>query len=81
MFRYSAVGKVIDDADTSILSNITKVKMYKFITPTLNSGLKYTLSFNNALYNPHSGHNASGGGIISSTGFKINNDSSQMNIF
>ena len=50
--------------------------MYKFITPTLNSGLKYTLSFNNAFYNPHSGHNASGGGIVSSTGFKINDDSS-----
>ena len=45
------------NADTSILSNITKVKMYKFITPTLNSALKYTLSFNNAFYNPHSGHN------------------------
>jgi hypothetical protein len=74
MFRYSAVGKVIDNADTSILSNITKIKMYKNITPTLNSGLKYTLSFNNALYNPHSGHNASGGGIISSTGFKIFGD-------
>ena len=38
--------------------------------------MKYTLSFNNALYNPHSGHNASAGGIISSTGFKINDDSS-----
>ena len=48
--------------------------MYKNITPTLNSGLKYILSFNNALYNPHSGHNASGGGIISSTGFKIFGD-------
>ena len=76
VFRYSTVGKTIDDADTSILSNITKVKMYKHITPTLNSGLKYTLSFNNAFYNPHSGHNATGGGIISSTGFKINDDSS-----
>ena len=76
MFRYSAVGKTIDDADTSILSNITKVKMYKYITPTLSSGLKYTLSFNNAFYNPHSGHNSSAGGIVSSTGFKINNDSS-----
>ena len=76
MFRYSAVGKTIDEADTSILSNITKIKMYKYITPTLSSGLKYTLSFNNAFYNPHSGHNASAGGIISSTGFKINNDSS-----
>jgi len=76
MFRYSAVGKVIDDSDTSILSNITKIKMYKNITPTLSSGLKYTLSFNNAFYNPHTEHNKSGGGIVSSTGFKINDDSS-----
>ena len=76
MFRYSALTKVIDESDTSILSNITKVKMYKFITPTLNSGLKYTLSFNNAFFNPHSGHNSAAGGIISSTGFKINNDNS-----
>jgi hypothetical protein len=74
MFRYSAVTKTIDDSDVSILSNITKVKMYKFITPTLNNGIKYTLSFNNAFYNPHSGHNSSGGGIVSSTGFKISGD-------
>jgi len=76
MFRYSAVGQVIDGAESSILSNITRVKMYKNITPTLNSGLKYTLSFNNAFFNPHSGHNTTGGGIVSSTGFKINDDSS-----
>ena len=76
MFRYSAVGQVIDGADTSILSNITKVKLYKNITPTLNSGLKYTLSFNNAFFNPHSGHNSAAGGIVTSTGFKINNDNS-----
>ena len=50
--------------------------MYKFITPTLSSALKYTISFNNAFYNPHSGHNSTGGGVVSSTGFKINNDSS-----
>jgi hypothetical protein len=76
MFRYSAVTKSIDNAESSILSNITKVKMYKNITPTLNSGLKYTLSFNNAFYNPHSGHNSGAGGVVSSTGFKINNDNS-----
>ena len=34
------------------------------------------MSFNNAFYNPHTEHNKSGGGIISSTGFKINNDDS-----
>ena len=76
MFRYSQILEDINNADTSILSNITTVKMYKLITPTLSSALKYTLSFNNALYNPHSGHNMTGGGIISSTGFKINDDDS-----
>ena len=50
--------------------------MYKFITPTLSEALKYTLSYNNAFYNPHSGHNSSAGGVVSSTGFKINNDDS-----
>jgi len=76
MYRHSALSTLIDNTDSSILSNITTVRMYKFITPTLNEGLKYTLSFNNAFFNPHSGHNASAGGIISSTGFKINNDNS-----
>jgi len=76
MFRYSKLTEAVNAADTSILSNITTVKMYKYFTPTLNSGLKYTLNYNNALYNPHSGHNMSGGGIVSSTGFKINDDDS-----
>ena len=76
MFRYSKLTEAVNDADTSILSNITTVKMYKYITPTLSSALKYTLSFNNALYNPHSGHNSTAGGIVSSTGFKINDDDS-----
>ena len=74
MFRYSQVLQDINEADTSILSNITTVKMYKYVTPTLSSALKYTVSFNNALYNPHSGHNSTGGGIVSSTGFKIDGD-------
>jgi hypothetical protein len=74
MYRHSALSTLIDSTNVAILSNITTVKMYKFITPTLNSALKYTISFNNAFFNPHSGHNASGGGVISSTGFKINDD-------
>ena len=35
MFRYSKLTEAVNNADTSILSNITTVKMYKFITPTL----------------------------------------------
>ena len=76
MFRHSALGKNIDATDTSILSNVTTVKMYKTFTPTLNSALKYTISYNNAFYNPHADHNKTAGGIVSSTGFKINDDSS-----
>ena len=76
VFRHSKLLENINYADTSILSNITTIKLYKYITPTLSSALKYTLSFNNAFYNPHTEHNKSGGGIISSTGFKINNDDS-----
>ena len=34
--------------------------------------------FNNALYNPHTGHNASGGGILSSTGFFISGDTTNV---
>ena len=76
VFRHSKLLENINNADSSILSNITTLKMYKYITPTLSSALKYTLSYNNAFYNPHSGHNSSGGGVVSSTGFKINNDDS-----
>ena len=76
VFRHSKLLENINNADTSILSNITTLKLYKFITPTLSEALKYTLSYNNAFYNPHSGHNSSGGGVVSSTGFKINNDDS-----
>ena len=76
MFRHSALVKNIDATDTSILSNVTTIKMYKNFTRTLNSAIKYTISYNNAFYNPHADHNKSAGGIVSSTGFKINDDDS-----
>tara|TARA_B000000565_G_scaffold156939_1_gene118696 strand:+ start:199 stop:2052 length:1854 start_codon:yes stop_codon:yes gene_type:complete len=72
VFRYSKVVKEIDDADVSILSNITTLKIRKSFAPTLNSSLKYNVYFRNALYNPHTGHNSTMGGILTSTGFKVN---------
>ena len=50
VFRYSKVVKEIDDADVSILSNITTLKIRKSFAPTLNSSLKYNVYFRNALY-------------------------------
>ena len=81
IFRHSKVTGVIDDADTSILGNITNVTMGQFFTPTTTASTAYTFFFNNALYNPHSGHNASSGGVIASTGFYISGDSTNERFF
>ena len=74
IFRYSKLTGLIDNTDTSILSNITTIKMRKEFTPTLNTSNAYNIYFRNALYNPHEGHNKAAGGILSSTGFKIQGD-------
>ena len=78
VFRHSEVATTIDETDTSILSNITNVTMASLFTPTLNSSVGYNVYFNNALYNPHSGHNASSGGVIGSSGFKVGSDTNEM---
>ena len=74
VFRYSKVTGLIDDVDNSILSNITTVKIKKDFTPTINSSTRYDVYFRNAIYNPHSGHEA----VLSSTGFKISGNSNEM---
>ena len=71
IYRHSKLTGLIDDTDTSILSNITTIKIRKSFTPTLASSTRYDIYFRNALFNPHSGHNSSAGGILSSTGFKV----------
>jgi len=49
VYRDSNVGKLIDDTNVAIISNITRVKMQKKITPILGTATKYTLKFNQAL--------------------------------
>ena len=71
-FRHSKLTGLIDDTDTSILNNTTTVTMGKFFTPVIETS-SYNINFNNAFFNPHSGHNAVGGGVIASTGFYLDN--------
>ena len=71
IYRHSKLTGLIDDVDNSILSNITTVKIRKNFTPTLLSSTRYDIYFRNSLFNPHSGYNATSGGILSSTGFKV----------
>ena len=74
VFRFSKVTGLIDSTDSSILSNITNLKIRKDFQPALAASTKYTVFFRNALYNPHSGHNMAAGGILESSGFKVSGD-------
>ena len=80
-FRHSKITGIIDDADPAITSNITTVTLSHNLAPTLNSATNYTIQLNNAFYNPHSGHNASSGGVLASTGFKVSGDASNVQFF
>lgn len=71
LFRHSKLTGLIDDTDTSITGNTLNISLAKYFTPTLAESKSYKVYFNNRLYNPHSGHNASAGGIVASTGFGI----------
>ena len=55
--------------------------MAKQLLPSLNTNINYNVYFRNKIYNPHSGHNASGGGVIASTGFKVSGDTTNVQFF
>jgi hypothetical protein len=71
LFRHSKLTGLIDDTDTSITGNTLNISLAKYVIPTLAESKSYKVYFNNKLYNPHAGHNSSGGGIVASTGFGI----------
>jgi hypothetical protein len=73
IFRHSKFASTIDDVDTSILSNITTIKISRSITPTLSAATKYTVSFNNALHDPDAAEKQ-----LSSTGFIISGNANTL---
>ena len=78
LFRHSQLTGNIDNVETSILSNITKIKLRKnLLTTTDGTAAAYTLDFGNALYNPHTDHNKVGGGILTTTGFYVSGDATE----
>ena len=74
VFRYSKLTGIIDDVDSSILSNITTLEIRKTFAPTINSSTKYDVYFRNAIYSPHTGHMP----ILFSSGFRVSGDSREM---
>jgi hypothetical protein len=68
VYRDSNVLKKIDDTNIAILSNITRIKMTKKITPVLGTATKYELKFNQALTDLD-GSTSALGSYITSTNF------------
>jgi len=78
VFRHSQFTSLVDASDTSILNNTTTVTLASRYTPSTSGSFSFTVPFGNKLFNPHSGHNSSSGGIIASTGFYIQNNTNEM---
>ena len=78
VFRHSQFTGLVDNADPSILSNITTVSLGSLYTPNTAGSYSFTVTFGNALYNPHSGHNSASGGVIASTGFFVSGNTNEM---
>ena len=75
VFRHSKLTRAVDDANSAILSNTTNIRLRKARVVEVNKKQGYDVKFGNAFYHPHSGHNASSGGILVTTSFKVQGDS------
>jgi hypothetical protein len=73
-FRYSKVQQVIDNTDTAITSNITKVIIRRDLKAAINQFAQYELCFGNQFNVKPQGNN------IKSTGFKVSGESSTVYI-
>jgi len=67
-FRYSKIQQVIDNTDTAITSNITKVIIRRDLKAVINQFAQYELCFGNRFNVKPQGNN------IKSTGFKISGE-------
>jgi len=81
IFRHSNLLKAVDDSNTSILSNTCNIRLRKRKDILVNETKGYTVTFGNALYNPHSGHSSMSGGVTSTTGFYVSGDTVNVQYF
>ena len=80
-FRHSVVTGLVDDVSDAIVSNTLTILLGKWLLPSIAKSTSYTIAYNNTLYNPHTEHNKDSGGIISSTGFKVSGDTTNVYYF
>ena len=74
IFRHSNLVKDIDASNTAILSNITNVRLEKRKLIEIGKSEGLVINFGNGFFHPHDGHNSASGGILTTTGFKVDGD-------
>ena len=74
IFRHSNLVKDIDASNTAILSNITNVRLRKKKLIEIGKSEGLVINFGNGFFHPHDGHNKASGGILTTTGFKVDGD-------
>ncbi|CAB4126720.1 baseplate wedge subunit [uncultured Caudovirales phage] len=66
VFRYSKLSKLIDNSENSIINNITKITLKRYIIPKYNISANYTINLINPIY-----YSGAAEDIILSSGFYI----------
>jgi hypothetical protein len=64
-FRYSTLSTLIDDSETSVISNLTTLTAKKGLEPSITANNAYTISFNNPIFNPSTSYE----GAVTSSSF------------
>jgi hypothetical protein len=67
IFRYSVLSQKIDVTDSAVLGNLLTLTAKKSIVPSTTANNSYTVSFNNAVYNPSTTYE----GAVSSSAFSF----------
>lgn len=66
VFRFSKMGRLIDSSESSILSNITSIKLRRDIVPAFNRNSQYIIRIDNPIY-----RDINAADNVISTGFNI----------
>jgi hypothetical protein len=74
IFRHSNLVKAIDETNVAVLSNVTNVRLQKRQQVKISFSEGFNVLFGNGFYHPHDGHNKASGGVLTSTGFKVDGD-------
>ena len=67
IFRYSVLSQKIDVTDSAVLGNLLTLTAKKSIVPSTTANNSYTVSFNNAIYNPSTTYE----GAVSTSAFSF----------